>query len=121
MACAKRLICPSADLADGGDGFRFEIEVEGEPQPAFAVRYAGRVYAYLNRCAHMPMELDWKPGKFFDVWGLHLICSTHGATYAPDTGRCVRGPCFEEGLVPVPVEESDGGVFVKGNPHGGRN
>jgi len=120
MADAKRLICPSNDLADGGDGVRFEVEVEGKPQPAFAVRYGGRVYAYLNRCAHMPMELDWKPGKFFDVWGLHLICSTHGATYAPDTGRCVRGPCFEEGLVPVPVEERDGRVFVKGNRYGGR-
>jgi nitrite reductase/ring-hydroxylating ferredoxin subunit len=120
MADAERLICSSADLADCGDGVRFEVEVGGKPQPAFAVRYGGRVYAYLNRCAHMPMELDWKPGKFFDVWGLHLICSTHGATYAPDTGRCVLGPCFEEGLVPVPVEERDGRVFVKGNPYGGR-
>jgi nitrite reductase/ring-hydroxylating ferredoxin subunit len=118
MADAERLICPSADLTDGGDGVRFEIEVAGKPEPAFAVRYAGRVYAYRNRCAHMPMELDWKPGKFFDVWGLHLICSTHGATYAPDTGRCVRGPCFQDGLVPITVEERDGRVFVKGNPHG---
>ncbi len=118
MAETQRLICASTDLADGGDGVRFEIEVDGRPEPAFAVRYAGRVYAYLNRCAHMPMELDWKPGKFFDAWGLHLICSTHGATYAPDTGRCVRGPCFEEGLVSIPVEERDGRVFVKGNSYG---
>ena len=118
MAEAERLICASADLAEGGDGVRFEVEVLGRNEPAFAVRYDGRVYAYLNRCAHMPMELDWKPGKFFDAWGLHLICSTHGATYAPDTGRCVRGPCFAEGLVPVPVEERDGNVFLKGDPHG---
>ncbi|HXZ54595.1 MAG TPA: Rieske 2Fe-2S domain-containing protein [Burkholderiales bacterium] len=118
MAAAERLICASGDLADGGDGVRFEIEVDGRLEPAFAVRYAGRVSAYLNRCAHMPMELDWKPGKFFDAWGLHLICSTHGATYAPDTGRCVRGPCFEEGLVSIPVEERDGQVFVKGDSYG---
>lgn len=108
------MICRSTDLVDGGDGVRFEVELEGQPRAAFAVRHGGRVYAYLNRCAHMPMELDWTPGKFFDVWGLHLICSTHGATYAPDTGRCVRGPCFEEGLAPVPVEEREGRVFVKG-------
>ena len=120
MAEAERLICSSADLVEGGDGVRFEVEVQGRPEPAFAVRYEGRVRAYLNRCAHMPMELDWKPGKFFDAWGLYLICSTHGATYAPDTGRCVRGPCFEEGLVPVPVEERDGRVFLKGDPHGRR-
>jgi nitrite reductase/ring-hydroxylating ferredoxin subunit len=120
MAEPERLICSSADLKERGDGVRFEVDVGGGLEPAFAVRYGGRVYAYLNRCAHMPMELDWKPGKFFDVWGLHLICSTHGATYAPDTGRCVLGPCFEEGLVPVPVEERDGRVFVKGGTHGRR-
>jgi nitrite reductase/ring-hydroxylating ferredoxin subunit len=118
MAGTERVICSSADLTDSGDGVRFEVDVDGKPEPAFAVRYRGRIYAYLNRCAHMPMELDWKPGKFFDVWGLHLICSTHGATYAPDTGRCLRGPCFEEGLIPVPVEERSGRVIVKGIRHG---
>jgi len=118
MAETERVICSSGELAEGGDGVRFEVEVKGRAEPAFAVRYDGRVYAYLNRCAHMPMELDWAPGKFFDAWGLHLICSTHGATYAPDTGLCVRGPCFEDGLVPVPVEERDGRIFLKGTPHG---
>ena len=67
MARTERIICSSADLTDSGDGVRFELEVEGKPEPAFAVRYGGRVYAYRNRCAHMPMELDWQPGKFFDV------------------------------------------------------
>jgi nitrite reductase/ring-hydroxylating ferredoxin subunit len=120
MARTERIICASADLTDSGDGVRFELEVDGKPEPAFAVRYGGRVYAYRNRCAHMPMELDWQPGKFFDVWGLHLICSTHGATYAPDTGRCLYGPCFEEGLIPIPVEERDGSVIMKGDPRGRR-
>src|SRR5258705_238327 len=120
MARTERIICSSADLTDSGDGVRFELEVDGKPEPAFAVRYGGRVYAYRNRCPHMPMELDWQPGKFFDVWGLHLIVSTHGATYAPDTGRCLYGPCFEEGLIPIPVEERDGSVIMKGDPRGGR-
>ncbi len=120
MAGAKRVVCASSDLAESGDGVRFEIEVNGKPEPAFAVRYRGRVYAYQNRCAHLPMELDWKPGKFFDVEGLLLVCSTHGAAYAPDTGRCLRGPCFEEGLVAIPVEERNGRVTVKDNPDGRR-
>ena len=120
MAVRARVICASAELADSGDGVRFEVEFGGKTEPAFAVRYQGRVYAFLNRCAHMPMELDWKPGKFFDVRGLHLICSTHGATYAPDTGRCLRGPCFEAGLIPVPVEERDGRVIAKDARHGRR-
>ena len=112
MARTERVICSSADLTDSGDGVRFELEVDGKPEPAFAVRYGGRVYAYLNRCAHMPMELDWKPGKFFDGEGLVLICSTHGAIYSPETGRCLGGPC-EGRLVPVPVEERDGKILLK--------
>lgn len=117
MARSERVICSSSDLVDSGGGIRFEIERDGRVQPAFAVRYGGRVYAYLNRCAHLPMELDWKEGRFFDFAGLLLICSTHGAVYEPETGRCVGGPCNYAGLVPVFVEERDGRVFVKDGPH----
>lgn len=118
MAAPQRLICASAALADSGDGVRFEVAFEGEPTPAFAVRFEGSVYAYLNRCGHMPMELDWKPGKFFDQEGMVLVCSTHGATYEAGSGRCIGGPCLggpcARGLVPVSIEERDGGVFVDG-------
>jgi len=120
MAGAERLICSSDGLTDSGDGVRFELEVDGRLEPAFVVRFNGRVYAYLNRCAHMPMELDWKPRKFFDAEGLLLICSTHGAVYRPDTGRCLGGPCFDGGLTPVPVEERDGKVFLKEGGNGGK-
>jgi nitrite reductase/ring-hydroxylating ferredoxin subunit len=41
-----------------------------------------------------------------------LICSTHGAMYLPDSGRCVGGPCSGRGLVPLAVEEADGKVFL---------
>jgi nitrite reductase/ring-hydroxylating ferredoxin subunit len=117
MADRERVICASADLVDSGDGVRFEVHAGGNPEPAFVVRYDGKVHAYLNRCAHMPMELDWKPGKFFDGEGLVLICSTHGAIYSPETGRCLGGPC-EGRLVPVPVEERDGMVLMKEKNNG---
>ena len=113
MAAQERLICASAALLDSGDGVRFEVTQDGELLPAFAVRYDGQVHAYLNRCAHMPMELDWKPGRFFDVEGLLLVCSTHGAMYAPDTGACLGGPCTGA-LVRLDVEERDGAVYMKG-------
>jgi nitrite reductase/ring-hydroxylating ferredoxin subunit len=77
------------------------------------VRYQGSVRAYLNRCGHMPMELDWEQGKFFDREGLHLVCSTHGALYEPGSGRCLGGPCTG-GLVPIAVEERDGMIYLKG-------
>ncbi len=109
-----RLICAGSDLAECGDGVRFEIEYEGETAAAFAIRYGGRAYAYLNRCGHIAMELDWKQGKFFDADGEYLICSTHGALFRPEDGACRGGPCRGAGLVALEVFEADGGIYLKG-------
>ncbi len=108
-----RPICASSDLADGGDGVRFEVEHKAETVPAFAIRHGGRVYAYVNRCAHIAMELDWNPGKFFDTDGEYLICSTHGALYAPESGACRGGPCRGTGLIRLQVFENDGRVYLR--------
>lgn len=112
MARPSRMICASQDLAEGGRGLRFQLQQGKEALPAFAIRYRGGVYAYVNRCAHLGVELDWIEGEFFDLSGLYLICSTHGALYAPDTGRCLGGPCGGRGLDPLPVEEREGQVFI---------
>jgi len=91
---------------------RFTVERSGEVQPAFLVRYRGRIYAFLNRCAHISVELDWIEGEFFDLTGLYLVCSTHGATYLPDSGACLHGPCGGRGLVALAVEEIAGSVYL---------
>ena len=120
MAPAQRVICDSDALADGGQGVRFSLERHGATVSAFAVRYAGRVYAYLNSCAHIPIELDWVEGEFFDKSGLYLICSTHGATYEPATGYCIMGPCKGERLIALRVAERSGKVYLleSGRHHG---
>ncbi|OGA18122.1 MAG: hypothetical protein A3G25_21935 [Betaproteobacteria bacterium RIFCSPLOWO2_12_FULL_63_13] len=112
MAERERVICSSSALEDSGAGVRFEVGQGDEKVGAFAVRYEGQVYAYLNRCAHVFMELDWKPGQFFDQEGQHLICSTHGAVYSPDTGACLGGPC-NGALARIEVEERDGLIYLK--------
>jgi nitrite reductase/ring-hydroxylating ferredoxin subunit len=112
MAQAERVICSSAALVDGGQGMRFSLEWNGATAPAFAMRYDGRVYAYLNRCAHIAVELDWDEGEFFDQSGLYLICSTHGATYEADTGYCILGPCKGAHLVALTVAEHSGTVYL---------
>ena len=119
MAAGERLICAAAELPERGRGVRFEVELGGERAPAFAVRIDGRVYAYVNRCAHTPMELDWRAGEFFDADRSHLICSTHGATYAAATGACLGGPCDGAPLRRLAVEERDGAVYYLG-PGDGR-
>lgn len=111
MAVRKRLICAADAVTEQGAGVRFEIERWGEKQPAFVVRYRGQARAYLNRCGHVPVELDWQPGQFFDDTRLYLICSTHGALYDPASGRCVGGRCAGRGLVPLHIEEHDGQIY----------
>src|SRR3989442_14016456 len=92
MAGTERLICASSALIDAGHGVRFEVEYFGQNAPAFAVRYGGQVHAYLNRCAHVAMELDWQEGIFFDLAGRDLLCSTHGAAFDARSGPCLGGP-----------------------------
>ena len=114
MDRGPRLICDAAQVVEGGKGVRFTIERYGRTEPAFLVRYDGRVHGYLNRCAHVEMELDWQEGVFFDSDGRDLLCSTHGATYEVRTGRCIGGPCGGSPLVKMRVEERDGNVYFKG-------
>lgn len=112
MVDETNVICASGDLVEGGKGVRFETVVEGETVPAFVVRFNGRACAYINRCAHVPIEMDWMEGEFFDDAGAYLICSTHGAVYAPDSGHCLGGPCVGKHLTPLPVLEKDGQVYL---------
>lgn len=100
-------LCHSQDLADSSCAVPFDVLYFGQSNAAFAVRYQGRVYAYLNRCSHVPMEMDYQPNEFFDTTGHWLMCATHGAMYAPQSGQCRMGPC-RGGLVKIELSEADG-------------
>lgn len=113
MAAAERLLCASADLKEGGDGIRFSVMRHGVEEPAFVVRYRGTAHAYINRCGHVPVELDWQEGKFFDLSGHFLICAVHGALYSPESGHCLGGRCSGQGLTPLVVVERDGNIYLK--------
>lgn len=102
-------LCNSGDLVEGADAVPFDVVFGGQTCRAFAIRYEGRAHAYLNRCTHVSMELDWQPNRFFDDTGRWLLCSTHGAVYQPDTGDCAGGPC-RGGLVKITLTERDGVV-----------
>jgi len=106
-----RLICSSDKLVNGGSAVRFTVAYRGEDAPAFVVRFDGQVHAYLNRCSHRGVTLDWEPGHFFDRSGRYLICAVHGAHYVPDTGECAGGPC-NGGLMKLAVFEKDNGVYL---------
>jgi nitrite reductase/ring-hydroxylating ferredoxin subunit len=104
-------VCDAAALEEGGKGVRFPVTAGSENTTGFVVRYGGAVYGYLNRCAHVPIELDWNEGEFFESGGLYLICATHGAMYAPETGRCEGGPCRGGRLRKIEIVEKENQVF----------
>jgi len=102
-------LCRSADLVEGGSAVPFDITYAGETCRAFAIRFEGLAHAYLNRCTHVAMEMDYQPDRFFDDSGQWLLCASHGAAYRPDTGECGGGPC-RGALVKIDLSESDGVV-----------
>ena len=104
-------ICASDAVAEGGKGVRFPVLAFGDAATGFVVRYDGKPHAYLNRCAHVPIELDWAEGEFFESSGLYLMCATHGAIYVPDSGLCAGGPCKGGRLRPIAVNERDGKIY----------
>ena len=103
-------LCNSHDLVEGGQAVPFDINYAGQTSRAFAVRFKGQPHAYLNRCTHVAMELDWQPNRVFDDSGQWLLCASHGAAYVPDTGQCAGGPCHG-GLVKITLSENDGVVY----------
>lgn len=106
-------LCAASALAETGDAHLFEVldlTDAGRSAPAFVVRHEGQVRAFLNRCAHIPTEMDWQPGKFWDLDRRFLICAVHGALYDPPTGLCVSGPCPGARLQALRVAEVDGQV-----------
>ena len=83
----------------------------GKGVDAFIVNHEGRPHAYVNRCPHAGTPLDLWPNEFFTEDGRHLICATHGAVFAPDSGLCIGGPCPGAHLTSLPVE-LDGDAWV---------
>jgi nitrite reductase/ring-hydroxylating ferredoxin subunit len=113
MADELRLICSGAELVDSGKGVRFTVTRFSREAPAFVIRFRGQVFAYLNECGHVPAQMDWQPGEFFDHSKLYLICSIHGALYAPETGQCLGGRCQGKGLKPLKVREIEGQIYLE--------
>ena len=105
-----QFLCRSDELAERGQGVGFDVLLWRQPARAFALRIDGQVVAYINRCAHVPTELDWNPGDFLDAERRTIVCTVHGAQYAPSTGHCLGGPCGRGRLMPVAVSEGDGEV-----------
>jgi len=93
---------------------KFLLPVDGEPVEAFVVNVDGTLHAWVNRCRHVALTMDWVENRFLDETGL-IVCATHGARYRADTGECVLGPPIGRRLIRVPLR-IDGDQVLAGVP-----
>lgn len=100
-------LCALADIPDNSArGYR----IDGAS--IFVVRRDNHLYAYVNACPHLGVELNWVADQFLDRDGTLIQCATHGALFAIESGSCLAGPCFGKTLEAVPVQIRDGLVLV---------
>ena len=85
---------------------------EGGFTGLFAVRGACSVHVYVNACPHIGVALDWMPGDVLTADRQQIVCSTHGALFAIETGLSTHGPCKGKYLEQVPVTLDDGWIVV---------
>jgi nitrite reductase/ring-hydroxylating ferredoxin subunit len=102
MTAPREWRWPAAAIGPGQTR-KFTLGCRGREVEGFVVNHDGEYHAYVNRCPHVGTPLDLWPNEFYSEDGRELICSTHGALYAPATGRCTAGPCVGDALARLPL------------------
>jgi nitrite reductase/ring-hydroxylating ferredoxin subunit len=95
------LLCRLADVPDGGARV---IDEQCVGRPVVVVRRGDQVWAYVNRCPHFSVPLDFEPGNVSCYRSLVLMCAHHSALFRFDDGMCIDGPCAGAALEAVPVK-----------------
>ncbi|MBI2962262.1 MAG: Rieske 2Fe-2S domain-containing protein [Deltaproteobacteria bacterium] len=96
-----------------GKSKKFVLSVGGREVECFVVHWGGGHYAYVNKCRHIAMSLDWVENRFFDEDGRYVLCATHGALFEPTSGECVAGPPFGKRLIAVPLEVRGDEIYAR--------
>ena len=98
-----------------GESHKFMLPINGADEECFVVNFRGEFHAYVNRCRHIPIALDWVDNHFFAEGGRYLMCQTHGALFAPENGECLAGPADTCGkfLFRVPLEIERGMIYAR--------
>ncbi|HEX6770111.1 MAG TPA: Rieske 2Fe-2S domain-containing protein [Candidatus Binatia bacterium] len=96
-----------------GKSKKFTMKRAGREFEALLVNFDGVHFAYVNRCPHTGITLDWVNNQFFSSDNRYLMCATHGAVFEPPTGECIWGPCVGLSLQSLPIEIADGQIYAK--------
>jgi nitrite reductase/ring-hydroxylating ferredoxin subunit len=110
---SDRKFVGSADELAHGTSKKFLLRRGSREFEALLVNYQGDFFAYVNRCPHTGITLDWVNNQFFSVDHRYLMCATHGAVFEPPTGECIWGPCVGLSLQSVPIEIENGRIYAR--------
>jgi nitrite reductase/ring-hydroxylating ferredoxin subunit len=93
------LICQQADLIENkARGF----DLDGKK--IIVIKRNQKIYAYMNQCPHLGINLEWETDQFMDFEDYFLQCSSHSALFQVEDGVCVSGPCIGQALMAVSTE-----------------
>ena len=104
-------VCKSTELSEGNH-VTINLIWNGKIQPGLIFRFNQGIYAYINRCVHMPKKLNCQKNVIFDESGKYLRCSMHGIVYNPETGASESTLCNGIKLQAVKVVEDDGNIYI---------
>ena len=96
-----------------GTSKKFTMRRGGRDLEALLVNYQGNHFAYVNRCPHTGITLDWVNNQFFSSDNRYLMCATHGAVFEPPSGECIWGPCVGLSLQSLPIEIDGGQIYAR--------
>jgi nitrite reductase/ring-hydroxylating ferredoxin subunit len=112
-ATVRYIVAKTSDLQPG-ESLKFLMPIRGTDEECFLINFEGEFHAYVNRCRHVPMAMDWVDNQFFAEEGRYLMCQTHNAYYEPASGECIAGPFETCGklLYRVPLEIVEGTIYA---------
>ncbi len=107
----SKLIARVGDLAHG-QSKKFILRQSGREFEALLINCQGNFFAYVNRCPHLGLTLDWVDNQFFSVDKRYVMCANHGAVFEPATGECVWGPCVGTALEQLTLSIRGDKIFL---------
>ena len=93
------ILCHQSEINEG-ESRGFSTQELGN---VFVVNKNQQFYAYKNQCPHLGIELEWQEHDFLDHQASLIQCSTHGALFLIENGKCVAGPCLGQFLQPLKI------------------
>ena len=108
----RKLIAEVGELTHG-ESKKFKLRRGDFDTEALVVNFQGQLFAYVNRCPHVGISLDWVDNQFFTVDHRYLMCANHGAVFEPPTGECIWGPCVGAALEKLPLEIVGNKIYAR--------